>query len=263
MDEGQWQECTDPGPMLAHLGGKASGRKLRLFACACCRCLWHLLTDDRSRTAVEVAERLADGAANAEELRSAKESAVAAHTLMGAAQAVGRGTAVLSEAEGSDYFGKWAAAHVARAAWGTIRVRVATVAGRMVAAAEAEAWRRYAEETVATEGDVLEAAARQAGREMQKAQAALARDIFGSPFRPVTVSPAQLAWRDGLVQQLAQAAYDNRRMLSGSLEPDRLAVLADALEESGCSDPAILGHLRSVGAHVRGCHVVDALLQKE
>jgi hypothetical protein len=38
------------------------------------------------------------------------------------------------------------------------------------------------------------------------------------------------------------------------------AVLADMLEEAGCSDPQLLGHLRSPGPHVRGCFAVDALL---
>jgi hypothetical protein len=46
--------------MLAFLGDRASDRKLRLAACAWCRLNWHLLTDERSRTAVKAGERLAD-----------------------------------------------------------------------------------------------------------------------------------------------------------------------------------------------------------
>ena len=42
----------------------------------------------------------------------------------------------------------------------------------------------------------------------------------------------------------------------------RLAVLADAVEEAGGTDAALLGHLRGAGPHVRGCWAVDALLGK-
>jgi hypothetical protein len=44
---------------------------------------------------------------------------------------------------------------------------------------------------------------------------------------------------------------------------DPFAILADALEEAGCTDAAILSHLRGPGPHVRGCWVVDLLLGKE
>jgi hypothetical protein len=82
----------------------------------------------------------------------------------------------------------------------------------------------------------------------------LLRDVFGPlPFRPVAPDPAWLAWRGGTVPRLARAAYDDRAF-------DRLPVLADALEEAGCDDADILGHLRGPGPHARGCWVVDALL---
>jgi hypothetical protein len=86
--------------------------------------------------------------------------------------------------------------------------------------------------------------------------------VFGNPFRPVRPDRAWLSWNGGTVPRLAQAAYDKRHLPEGHLDPARLAVLADALEEAGCTDPALLGHLRSGGGHVRGCHVLDALLGK-
>ena len=54
-------------------------------------------------------------------------------------------------------------------------------------------------------------------------------------------------------------AYDDRALPSGHLDPARLAVLADALEDT---DEQILGHLRGPGPHVRGCAAVDAVLGK-
>jgi hypothetical protein len=78
------------------------------------------------------------------------------------------------------------------------------------------------------------------------------RDIFGNPFRPSRLDRAWLAWNERTVQQMAQAIYDERAY-------DRLPLLADALEDAGCTDAAILDHCRGPGQHVRGCWVVDLL----
>jgi hypothetical protein len=88
------------------------------------------------------------------------------------------------------------------------------------------------------------------------AQAGILLDIFGNPFRPVTLDPFWLAWSNGTILKLTQAIYDERAF-------DRLWILADALEEAGCTNADILSHLRGPGPHVRGCWVVDLILGKQ
>src|SRR5262249_55694135 len=95
--------------------------------------------------------------------------------------------------------------------------------------------------------------------EAEFSDADLLRDLFGNPFRPAAVDPAWLAWNDGVVGRLAEAAYSERESPSGQLSPARLALVADALEDAGCADADLLGHLRSSGPHVRGCWAVDRL----
>lgn len=90
----------------------------------------------------------------------------------------------------------------------------------------------------------------------RETQANLVRDV-ANPFRPVTVNTA---WRTPAVVALAEAAYDYRTLPAGTLEPDRLAILADALEEAGCDDVEILSHLREPAEHVLGCWAIDLLL---
>jgi hypothetical protein len=83
------------------------------------------------------------------------------------------------------------------------------------------------------------------------------RDIF-TPFR------ANREWVAlSAAVALAQGAYDERLLPSGHLDPGRLAVLADAVEESGGADEELVQHLRSPGPHVRGCWAVDLIVGKQ
>jgi hypothetical protein len=56
MTEAEWLECASPGTMLEFLDGKATERKTRLFACACCRRIWGLIVNESLRRAVVIAE---------------------------------------------------------------------------------------------------------------------------------------------------------------------------------------------------------------
>jgi hypothetical protein len=64
------------------------------------------------------------------------------------------------------------------------------------------------------------------------------------------------------VVALAQVIYDERSLPAGTLDNARLAALAGALADAGCTNAGILGHCRSEGPHVRGCWVVDLVLGK-
>jgi hypothetical protein len=85
------------------------------------------------------------------------------------------------------------------------------------------------------------------------AQVLLLRDIFGNPFRPVSFDPA---WRTDTAVSLARQMYDSRKF-------GAMPILADALQDAGCENEDVLGHLRGDGPHVRGCWVVDLVLDKE
>jgi hypothetical protein len=81
-------------------------------------------------------------------------------------------------------------------------------------------------------------------------------DVFGNPFRPVTVDPSWLAWNNATVIKMAEAIYNGRTF-------DRLPILADALEDAGCTNEDMLTHCRQPGEHVRGCWAVDLLTGRD
>ena len=85
-------------------------------------------------------------------------------------------------------------------------------------------------------------------------QACILRDLFGPvPFREV---PRPQEWLTPTVLSLAQAIYADRAF-------NHLPILADALEDAGCTDRDVLDHCRGSGPHVRGCWAVDLVLGKE
>jgi hypothetical protein len=85
------------------------------------------------------------------------------------------------------------------------------------------------------------------------AQAALLRDIFGNPFRPVHFSDS---WRTDTAVSLARQMYESRDFSA-------MPILADALQDAGCESDNILSHCRDTSlTHVRGCWVVDLMLGK-
>jgi hypothetical protein len=266
VTEEEWLAWTKTMPMLRYLLGlrpdelrvqdieafpscRASDRKLRLFACACYHRIRHLLPDLRAAAAIEVVERVAEGSVPVEELQRAEarvwelcdnlegrwraSRGVERIALLPTHEALALGLVALwKEAQKSAYY----ASSNAYLAFAALTNPGAACSDKGFSVS------RSAEERVQTD---------------------LLRCIFGLlPFRQVTISPLVLSWNDAVVVRLAQAAYEERHLPSGTLDNCRLAILADALEEAGCTNRDILGHCRGPGPHVRGCWVVDLLLGK-
>src|SRR5262245_42697585 len=198
MTEAEWLSSVDCDRMLAFLQTRTvSDRKARLFACACCRNIWDILTDESSRKAVEAAELFADGRIRDRERALARNAP-----------------------------GVWVEAKLAAARNGNV-IHQADRCALYVRISVANAWSQKCHR----EGDHAGATtAHYAGIASEEAaQSALAREVFGNPFRVPVISSAVLAWNDGTVPKLAEAIYEERAF-------DRMPILADALEDAGCTD---------------------------
>ncbi len=258
MTESEWLACRDPAPMLALLRNKASDRKLRLFACACCRRIWPFITDPGSQAIVEIAEQWADGFIDEPRIlaldydRLTDNCGGPEEPFATAFMVAGHvGYNLISPLHGFPHgWGDFQC--VQETADGAVQARMSSyhspndgIARHYQSEELIEAGQRRA---IETENN------RNALQEMeQSAQCDLLRCIFGNPFAPVA---ADTAWRNGTIQELAQAIYDTRDF-SG------MPILADALEDAGCTDAVLLAHCREPGEHVRGCWMLDLLLGKE
>jgi hypothetical protein len=234
MTEQEWLACDDLRPMLQLFRVKSNARKLRLFVRACCGLVAHLM-EKEALLVLEVAERYADGAASPSELYRVRDAA---------RQMEKRYKRELHRPEECRI-----AAHAARLAGNETIARMALEAVNscrlaLVQEACGDNWRAWPAPTDS--------------RYTLSEFIPLLREVFGNPFCPSRFAPA---WRTLDVFSLAQAAYEERFLPSGELDPVRLAILADALEEVGASEDIIL-HLRSPEPHVKGCWALDRILGK-
>jgi len=252
----------DPEKMLIALRHGCTERKLRLFAIACCRRLWDRLVDERSRRAVEMIEQHVEARAtdahfqaavvDAERaLRFVREQALASIVGCELAQRAcqsPRGLFDLTDSQTA------LAAHDQAERDGTVLAASAVYAATSVEADFARPDFTILHSAINTANQTSDSATDQ---EPEKAaQAILIRDVFGTLFRPMAVDPSWLAWSDETVVHLAQAIYEEQDF-------DRMSILGDALEDAGCHDESILRHCREKGIHVRGCWLLDLLLNKE
>ena len=222
MTEAEWVTCTNPTDMLFFLRSRISDRKLRLIAAACCRRIWHLISDDRSRKAVEWVER--DAHESLGEERSAAARA--------AADALAHAFSILdlSLGNGHLYHAAWAAALSVY----TPEVPLQTPADHFEFHETLECARDVLVHSAYAYGISIHNEQETSGKDYSALNAAcndeyaqqshLLRDICGNPFRTVTLVPDFLA---PSVITTARAIYDERAF-------DRMPILGDVLEEAGC-----------------------------
>ena len=226
MTEAEWDACDDPQAMLEFLEGRASDRKLRLLACACCRRGWRLKTDPSCRNAVEAAERFVDGLLTVERFHEALAPVVA----------------LWAESSGNTH-GEWGPTQYMAAA----ACHLETGGGTPFAADFAA--RGLAAGAGREGGPEWDAAV----RAENLAQCGLIRDLFGNPNVPFRFDAAWLSGSGNGAVACANEIYREGDFRS-------LSSLADVLEQAGCTNRAVLDHCRRTEAHARGCWVVDALL---
>jgi hypothetical protein len=219
MTEAEWLAATDPILMLNSLSGTVSERKLRLFACSCCRRVWEALPGEGSREAVEIAERYADGREDDESLSRAQ--AIAA-------------SEINPEAFDKENPAFWATSPsmsvdncIQCSGWSVSFASPSNVP-----------WDSPEVQTVQEQERIM--------------QAGMLRCVFGNPFRR---AGTLREFRTEAMIRLAEEIYREQAF-------DRLPILAEALQDAGCDDADLLGHLRGPGPHVRGCWALDLLLGK-
>jgi len=227
MKEQKWLNCDVPDPMMDWLENRASDRKLRLFAAACCRNVWSLIAHPDARAAVEVSERFADGLATRKELASARTKALRAFKEFAASMRKmtnPRGFALANR-------------------------RIVAIGAAKSACEENAHSASYGARTI-----LVDEKRRKPDREKENSyQCQLLREIFGNPFRRRPFDPN---WLTPSVKELANALYEKRRF-------NQMPLLGDALEEAGCDVQDVLEHCRKGGEHVRGCWVVDLILARQ
>jgi hypothetical protein len=228
VTEAEWLACAKPDLMLLYLQRqlpKRSGRrKARLLVCTLCRLVWDHLQDPDGRHGVETAEQFVEGL-----VPSAEKNVLGRKNELGRSKPTQ--LAALTGRAGSLM---WDSALSAAARVVKIRIQ-ASLGPFQLEIAERWKQRRAEERRLVCE---------------------LIRDVFQGPSqREIAVNQTVLTWKHGTVPKLAASIYDDHSFA-------RLPILADALEDAGCADAEILGHLRGPGPHRRGCWALDLLLRK-
>jgi hypothetical protein len=263
MTEAEWVACADLTPLYNVVRNRATTRQLRVFMVACCRLKATEFFDPRIHVVLETAECCADDP-TAEAIVSTLQNqwATSRHPVRfpqaGTEGELGRVISgvyqllddVPNEPTYDEPYSNSQAA-LARAVFMCLRDLPGQIfTGGAGDAAEYCAWAVI--KVGALKYGARSEEVRTAESLAQIAIADILRDIFGNPFRPVSVDTA---WLTSTVIALARQMYDSRDF-SG------MPILADALQDAGCETAAILDHCRGSGPHCRGCWLMDLLLGK-
>lgn len=227
--ESEWMTGVDPRWMIHVLTDMASPRKLRLFIVGCCRLVWRHMKDDRLREAVRRAEAFAESGIPYSALEKTRERLYALYV---------------------NYLGNGKQTAIRHDCWAACLGDAYMATLHVVGAPEPVPYLN---------------------------QAKILRDIFGNLFKPLSarhpsglvvanhtpvegsvetvLTPEMLAWNDGTLGKLAHKMYQSRKFKG-------MPVLADALEEAGCTNEEVLNHCRKEKYHTRGCWVCDLILGK-
>jgi hypothetical protein len=243
VTEAEWLACSAGDQMLSLVVKRTSQRQWRLLRCACVRRLGSLLSDERCWKALDAVEQDADRPVGKTRLQAAQALA---------AKAVRTAEDVRLAVEATGERGQGASRTCAREA----AAQAAEEAANGQGGAPSLGWGPWV-----TLAEALHPSAGNAGAAIaaeDRVHCELIREVVGNPFRPVALD---LALRTAIVVSLATAAYEQRPLPGGGLDPARLCVLADALEEVGAAEEVVT-HLRGPGPHVRGCWALDLCLGK-
>ncbi|MDY3562259.1 hypothetical protein R5W23_003721 [Gemmata sp. JC673] len=241
QDADEWHACTDIDVLYwplrnAVLGERVADRSPRkwvLFAAGCCRQVGQFLIAPESWAAVEAAEAFADGLLSAGELAAAAAAAVMPWRR-------------LYDPTRTDY------AHPPQMHVAIAVTRLALDAPEDDAPVGSDqAYSHVVDALAAATGNDPADGDRWRGRVRGSRLAAdLFRCVMGNPYRTVAFAPE---WRTATTVALARHMYETRDFSA-------LPILADALQDAGCDDAAVLTHCRGLGPHARGCWVLDWVL---
>ena len=290
MTAAEWDACADPRPMLDFLHDKASDRKLRLFACAYARtgswlaafgdlCGGHFYEGwGRQKPAIDVDAAQAALLALRRPIRGSRPC-----TFQGSPPFADEGEALVSLAEryadsaavaaqvavardklgsrchdarlGAAYCGP--SAHLSAEQCAVLLAAVAPTGREAAAWAVASVDHYFVSVADSGRRRALNPAFREPLRRQTLAlQADLLRELFGPlAFRAVPPDPSRLAWDAAAVAKAAQTIYGYRAF-------GWMPLLADFLEEAGCTDAELRRHCRSHQEHARGCWALDLVLGK-